>query len=480
MYYEAQQAGGLTDVLFEQDPRQSIRDRNWFSVTWNLASLSLDYRLSSATQLNIRNFGLVGERNALGFLGLINRVDPGEERDLILDKFRNIGNETRLIHRYSIKNNWAALLVGMRYYRGFTSGQQGDANDGDGPDFEFLNPGSPDYFDYDFPSSNLAFFAENVFNLSKRLSLTPGVRFEYIKTSSDGSYREVVRDLAGNIIFEETIPDAKSRERRLALLGLGLSYKTGENTEFYSNISQNYRAINFNDLRIVNPNFRVDENIQDERGYNIDAGFRGTIDEVLTFDVSAFYLRYEDRIGVVLRVDEELFNIYRFRTNVADSRNVGVEAFAEWDLLKWWRKGEGNTGFSVFMSGALIDARYINSNEPAIDNKKVELVPEHTLRTGMTYRRQHFRITWQYSYTGDQYSDATNAELTSTAVNGLIPAYSVMDLSASYDWKLLRFETGVNNLADEMYFTRRASGYPGPGIIPADGRSLYLTVQLKL
>jgi Fe(3+) dicitrate transport protein len=34
----------------------------------------------------------------------------------------------------------------------------------------------------------------------------------------------------------------------------------------------------------------------------------------------------------------------------------------------------------------------------------------------------------------------------------------------------------VNNLADKHYFTRRTDEYPGPGIIPSPGRSVYLTL----
>ena len=33
---------------------------------------------------------------------------------------------------------------------------------------------------------------------------------------------------------------------------------------------------------------------------------------------------------------------------------------------------------------------------------------------------------------------------------------------------------GVNNLLDKSYFTRRTDEYPGPGIIPAVGRSFYI------
>jgi len=39
MNYLAQQAGGLTDREFGQNPRQSNRTRNWFRVNWNLLSV---------------------------------------------------------------------------------------------------------------------------------------------------------------------------------------------------------------------------------------------------------------------------------------------------------------------------------------------------------------------------------------------------------------------------------------------------------
>ena len=112
MNYVAQQPGGLTDALFEQDPRQSLRDRNWFRVNWNLASITLDYQISSLTQLEFRNFGLLAGRDALGFLGVITRIDPLTERDLLSDRYSNFGNETRLIHRYSLGDQVSAFLIG--------------------------------------------------------------------------------------------------------------------------------------------------------------------------------------------------------------------------------------------------------------------------------------------------------------------------------------------------------------------------------
>ena len=94
---------------------------------------------------------------------------------------------------------------------------------------------------------------------------------------------------------------------------------------------------------------------------------------------------------------------------------------------------------------------------------------------------KNFKASFQYTYLTDQYSDATNAvDGGVSAVVGLIPSYAIMDLSLSYEYKMFKIETSVNNLANRMYYTRRATGYPGPGILPSDGRSLYLTLQVKI
>ena len=79
MNYLAQQAGGLADFEFAQNPRQSKRARNWFKVDWNLAALNFDYKINETTKLNSRFFYLNAGREALGELGAINRPDPLRE-----------------------------------------------------------------------------------------------------------------------------------------------------------------------------------------------------------------------------------------------------------------------------------------------------------------------------------------------------------------------------------------------------------------
>jgi Fe(3+) dicitrate transport protein len=481
MNYLAQQPGGLTDKQFEKDPRQSNRERNWFSVNWNLAALNLDLEINETSRINWRAFGLYAQRDALGNLGRIDRTDAGAERDYLQDKFRNYGTEFRYLNQYSLFQSVSTFLIGVRYYKGTTLRKQGLGTKGKTADFYFNNPDNLEHSSYTFPSENVAFFSENIFRITSKLNITPGIRWEYISTNSRGYYHEEYSDLAGNVLFEQNVEDNRSSYRNFFLAGLGIGYKLNKSIETYVNFSQNYRSINFNDMRIVNPNSRVDLNLKDESGYSSDIGIRGNIRQLVNFDLSFFLLKYNDRIGSIQKVDSITYQIYRYRTNVSDSRNYGIESFIEADLFKLIAGRDRKLGISVFANYSFITAEYINSQEPSVkDGNRVELVPEQIIRTGLTVSFKGIRLTGQYAYTSEQFTEATNATLTTSAVDGLIPAYSVMDLSLGYTYKWFSLSTGINNLLNNYYFTRRADGYPGPGIIPSDARSFYITLGIKL
>jgi Fe(3+) dicitrate transport protein len=112
----------------------------------------------------------------------------------------------------------------------------------------------------------------------------------------------------------------------------------------------------------------------------------------------------------------------------------------------------------------------------------VENAPTNIFRGGITGGYKGFLLTAQVSNAGETYSDANNTVAPSANGNtGLIPSYTVTDLTATYKFsKGLNLKAGVNNLFDERYFTRRAGGYPGPGVLPADGRTFFVSVGAKL
>lgn len=501
MTYLAQQPGGLTDAEFSRDPQLSKRPRNWFNVDWQLGAVIADYKFNERTVLNSRFFALFAGRQSLGNLQSIERPDDfsaaagglTRNRTLISDAYRNFGNETRLLHRYFLFGNLSTALAGVRYYNGFTDRKQGDGNDGAAPDFFYLHPDNLENSAYRFPSRNTAVFIENIFVLTPRLSLTPGVRYEFIRTDGNGYYRLRSFDLAGNLIADLRTEENLSRVRSFALFGLGVSYTLtslsgqasgalGSNLELYGNLSQNYRAATFNDFRVVNPNFIVDPDLRDERGYNLDAGIRGTVGNWIYFDANLFYLRYSDRIGTDFRGGDVSsgFIDYRYRTNIADAQIYGLEAFGEVDVSALLSQRPTPVSVSIFTNLSVMNSRYLTGGL-RFEGKQVELVSPLLLKTGATVRFPNTQLSVQYSYTAEQFSDASNARTpTANAVAGIVPVYGIVDLIGSVRFGVFKIEGSVNNLLDARYFTRRADGYPGPGILPSDARNFYLTLGVQL
>ncbi|MEX0639041.1 MAG: TonB-dependent receptor [Balneolaceae bacterium] len=497
LYYLAQQSGGLTDAQFYTDPTFSNRTRNWFEVDWKLASLRLEHKFNRNMQLSAMLFGLDASRNSAGFR--TNRVSQKDDldapRDLIKGSFNNWGTEIRFLDRYKIGERDAVFLIGSKYYHSNNSSVQGPGSARAEVDFSLADNQFPDYpsqSDFTYPNRNLAIFGENIFYLNDDLLITPGFRFEYIKTESEGTFRQINFDLAGIPIQNQIFEDNRSFDRNFLLLGLGLSYYTDSSIELYGNYSQNYRSVTFNDIRIVNPTFQVDPDINDESGFTVDVGIRGQFEESFSYDLNGFGLMYDNRLGEVLRAETrvdasgeivETGRVVRFRGNIGRAYMYGVESLLELNVLSLVGSDRLDTRLNIFANSALTQSDYIDSEIAGVEGNQVEFVPLLNMKTGLSFGYKNLSGSLQYTYVSRQFTDASNARQNvndnQSGIKGEIPAYDVLDLSLSWSFKNFTLESGINNVLDSAYFTRRATGYPGPGIIPSPPRSWYATIQLN-
>lgn len=486
LWYTARQAGGLTDFLFNQDAQQSIRYRNWFKIFWNLLNLKMKYDVSPNTKIEAFVLAQHAGRDASGFLGRISRTDPLNETDLLKDVYNNLIFEGKVLQKYKLFGLRMASLVGTRYMQGITTKQQGATHNDTTATFQFVTPNRLNGSDFDFFSRNFALFNENVFKITPKLSVTIGARLEYLNQKAIGYYSLQNKDLAGNILLDTLINEHKSFTRVFPFFGGGISYKFNPNLELYSNFSQNYRAVGFNDLRVINPSLVVDSNIQDERGFNFDLGIKGSAkNDLIFFDGNFFLLRYSNRIGTYLTTVPDpiiLQRIVRFRTNISSALSYGFEFFAQADIYRLLAKKKENApiSLSVYLNMAWVNATYTDSKQVAFYKKKIEDVPPLTLKTGLDFQWKKLRMGTQFSYTHQHYSDATNTEFSPDAIAGIIPSYYTLDFNASYSWKMLSLKLALNNITNNIYFTRRATGYPGPGVLPSDPFNFNITLGVKL
>lgn len=470
MKYNLHLSAGLTDSMFAIDPQRSVRERNWFEVNWNIPALNIDYKISPRTQLNLNTFMLIASRNSIENTQAVNIPDNMGNRDLRVDKYLNAGTEARLINTYKLFSETESntLAVGFRFYKGRTGRGQGFGTNGRDANFSFINPGRLEYSDYRFYTTNYSLFAENIFRIGKKLSVIPGFRYEFIEFTADGYYNN-----AGAIVREDDIVSKRS----FPLLGVGMEYEAAKNLNAYANFSQGYRSVNFNDIRITSPTLDVDPNLKDSRGYNFDIGLRGKL-KGLTLDVNFFHMAYNDKIGI-LSLQDQQGNPVLLSTNVSDSKSTGIESFLEFNLLQLL-KAESKNGLYLFNSYSYVNALYVRSKYKNVNRNKVEFAPGHILRSGITFKASYFSTTLSVSTVSKQYSDANNTVFSASGNNGVIPAYTVIDWSANIKYKNYRAGFSINNLANRTYFTRRATSYPGPGLIPAEPRNFNFFVGIKL
>jgi Fe(3+) dicitrate transport protein len=481
MTADTQQPGGLTDAQFEADPQQSTRTRNWFSTPWYIPALTAEYLLSPKTKISWKAFGTFAERNSVGFMRPINGEDDLGNRQVDRDYYTTYGSEVRLSSSYTLFGREQSLVGGLRYFNGHIDRKQLGLGT-KGSDLDYSVAAGPFARDLDFSNTNLAAFVEQVFRITDRFLMTGGFRLEQIQSTMQGQLNRV----NGNPQFLDPI----TRTRSFALFGAGAEYHVTKTSEFYANLSQAYRPVLISDLTPPATTDIIDPNLTDSKGYNFDLGYRGSWTPALQFDLSYFHLNYADRIGTVAQLRPN-GSSYQYRTNLGTSISRGFEGYVEVDPITAIFESSRVGYLHLFASIAFVDATYGDFEVTTLSNgqlqsrnlngNQVENAPRKINRFGATYTYDTFSMTWQLSDIGEAFADASNTVAANPAATvGLIPAYRVQDLSASWNfWKQHSLKAGVNNLTDARYFTRRAGGYPGPGIMPADGRTFYLTAALK-
>lgn len=490
-HIRSQQPGGLTDDQLKQNIRQSIRERNWMDIRWTTLALIANHRISNTAKWNLKLFSVLGDRNSVGFFPAAGITVPDSinrstlqynPRNLNTDYYRNLGAEWRFIADHQSLGMRNTFSGGLRMYKGNTYRFAADGKGSTGSVYDIRLSDGIWTRDIDFSANNAAAFAENIFRITDKFLIIPAIRFEYITGRASGR-----NGFNGS---NEVRLQEQSRKRGFVIAGIGSEYHLGKNTEVYANISQAYRPVQFADLAAPPTTDIIDQNLRDAKGFNADLGYRGKLADYLFFDLSIFWLQYNNRIGIMLQPRQD-GSFYNYRTNIGNSTAKGFEGIIDFNPSKLIF---GNSGWetSLFVSYAFNDARYgslkvVSRNsanqlvEKNLKNNKVENAPEHILRTGVTLGYKKINLTGQFSYVGEAFSDANNTIVPSAnANNGLIPSYALIDLTADYKIsQRFNIKGGVNNLSNTFYFTRRAGGYPGPGAMPADGRTWFMTLAAK-
>ncbi len=469
--------GPLTDAQFEADPRQSIRSRNYFNPEIYVPSLAAEWQVGPRTRISWTASAVLGDRNSVQFDRLstirdtINKATNAYNgRQVDIDHFHSYTTELRLLQSYSLLGQLSSLATGVQYINNDLNRLQlGKGTTGS--DFDLTIDQSGWGRDMHLKTQNIAFFAENKFQLTRQLSVSPGFRIESGESK-----------MTGNISYLPPAEVQNNIKHQFPLFGINGEYTLGSGQNLYAGWSQSYRPVVLKDIIPGNFYERVDKNLKDAYGNTAELGWRGATRH-FKWDVTAFSMRYNNRLGTLAQYEGALDTIVLFRTNIGDSRTNGLELFVEYRFHL-----SENVTASIFTSTAYFDAKYLEGDSirlnkdhnASIKDNRVESVPKWISRNGVNVKYKGLSISMLYSYTAESYANPLNTEIPSVdGAIGLVPAYGLLDLNATFRAsRRLTFRLNFNNIADKQYFTKRPTFYPGPGVWPSDGRSVNASVGL--
>lgn len=313
----------------------------------------------------------------------------------------------------------------------------------------------------------LAWYLQNSFDVTNRLSLIPGVRLEWLR-----NFRKNTLSNSSLADLQANGPQGGTEGSEMyfqALPGIGITYDLFERTTLHGGVWRSWSLPQFGSgAEAIDKVTGEIRGLDPEIGMTYELGVRSVPLNWLSIDTTLFWLTFEDQIE---RVGGN-FN------NFNDSRHRGIEGVFTID-------GRGLTeslaGLSTFLNLTLLDAEFTDG---PFKGKEPPLAPAVTLSGGIAYkydlgRSQFISAGLNVLYVGERFSNQENTvKENTTGTKGKLDSYTVADLRVNYhkkDWGLEIFG-GVRNLFNEEYKLFRFSG----GIIPGRDRTFYAGISKSL
>lgn len=279
-----------------------------------------------------------------------------------------------------------------------------------------------------------ALFVQNRFDVTDRLSITPGLRIE--------SYEQKRRDR------RNSANDGRSSNTEY-LPGVGATYKLSAEAQLYGSV---YKAFSppLNSQSIVTG---VDQQLDAERSNNVEVGVRGRSGNA-RYEVTAFQMDFDNQITPA--ISGGLTN-----ANAGSTMHRGMEAAFGYA----WANGISLDANMTWIPTA--DYRE-DRGGGILRGNRLPYSPEWLANVTLAYTQGPLRTALIGRYVDEQYGNGDNSEPITGSGNaiwkGKLDSYHTFDLTASYDVsKQFRVFGAIKNLTDERYIASLRQGiYAGP------------------
>ncbi|MDI6400935.1 TonB-dependent receptor [Balneolaceae bacterium ANBcel3] len=297
-------------------------------------------------------------------------------------------------------------------------------------------------------------FVQNRVYLHPRLTLTPGLRFEYFHFE-----REILRD---NFLDASILG---SSDTHAFIPGFGVNYQWGPSSSVFAGVHRGFSPPRVKDaLTSDGTSYELDA----EWSWSYEIGTRVQLFPFLRSEITAYLLQFENQI---IPVSESSGGIgdpnATGLTNGGATEHIGLEFLVELapfinphdDLQVHFTVG-GSWNHSTFSEDryVLVEGTHVNVN-----GNRLPYAPEWNGFSQLSLGYTSFSGFLKVTFTGEQYGDVLNSDVPSlNGRSGPLASYTVFDAGLKYQLPLpveSSFSVSVKNLTNERYImSRRPQG----------------------
>jgi Fe(3+) dicitrate transport protein len=462
---------GLTEAMFAENPHQHPASDDLLHVRRLAASATHDLVLGRGATLRTTGFGNTTFRNwsRQNFSrtdgGTTLTFQPGTgNRDR---SFEVLGLEPRLQwnHRpFGIRNETDAGVRVLREkaYDGFTMGTTGTARNGTLRDYEVRTG-----------MAYSAYLQNRFFLHGETVQVVPGVRFEsfdYERHIQVARVERIHPQTGARTFLPENVDVRKGDDVSAVIPGIGLTWNPSQRVTLFGGAHRGFAPPRVKDAMVVSQEPVAPEEapiaevvslqLDAERSINSELGIRSRPFDGVSMEATAFMLDFSNQIiapslsaGSAAGAD---------LANQGETTHRGFESSLSVDvgILAGWPVSLVAEARNTLVRSEFAADRFMvapGGDTVNVKGNRLPYSPEHTWTLGLALEhRGGVGIRVDGTRVGDQYGDNfMTVQADPTGRRGLIPAYTVWNVAASYPVAGTTLFGTIKNVRDETYIASR-------------------------
>jgi len=291
-----------------------------------------------------------------------------------------------------------------------------------------------------FKLDNIGLFLEGNWDVSQKLILSGGLRYENIDIDVE-SWTAAPLDDIGAFLSGEGLTEfegGQSNESDVAF-NFGILYKLSSTISLYANFSQGFTIPSLTLVGLAASQdfdvFEIEDLLTPEKVDNYEVGVRGNWNSI-QFTAAAYYNNTDLGQNFTLVPGSEFTDIVR-----APQRNYGLEASIDWQPANTWNLG----GTFTWMEGD--GDLFPNDNRSFVPLSSLDVQPMKFTFYLENQTLPSWRNRLQLLYVTDRdraFDDGVD--------NVKISGYTTIDFVSILNTGLGRLEIGIENLLNHQYF----------------------------